>query len=326
VNEPVLFVGVDGGGSHTIALAGPSGRDLLGRGEAGPSNPSALGFEAATAAIGAAVRQALAQALAQTGAAAPAPPDPTDVAGAAARITMGVAGAGRPADGARLAGLVASEFGLPAARVRVLQDVALLLPAAGLSSGIAIVAGTGSSVFGVAPDGRAATAGGWGYLLGDEGSAFFVGREALLAVARAEDGTGQPTALTEAALGHYRVATPRDLITAVYQSAHPRTAIADLAPTVVETAAGDPTARAILASGASELGRCAIALATRLGLRDPPVVAVGGMFRAGALMLDPLAAELSAAGLQPPRLLEAEPALGALRLAAGELPEPRPPG
>jgi N-acetylglucosamine kinase-like BadF-type ATPase len=312
VTEPGLFVGVDGGGSHTIALAGRDGETITGRGEAGPSNPSALGFEGATAAIVAAVRAALA------GAHGGGPPP--------ARITMGVAGAGRPADGHRLAGLVAAGLGLPTGRVRVFQDVALLLPAAGLATGVAIVAGTGSSVFGVASDGRTATAGGWGYLLGDEGSAFFVGREALLAVARADDGTGPPTALWEATLSHYRAATPRDLITAVYQTPHPRTAIADLAPTVVEVAqGGDPLARGILALGARELGRCAIALTRRLGLADPAVVAVGGVFRAGALVLDPLAAELAAAGLQPPRLLSAEPALGALRLAAGVVPEPRRP-
>ena len=312
MTERALFVGVDGGGSHTIALAGRDGETVAGRGEAGPSNPSALGFDRAADAIVEAVRAALAGAL--TGGAAPA------------RITMGVAGAGRPADGQRLAELVAAGLGLPAERVRVFQDVALLLPAAGLSSGIAIVAGTGSSVFGVASDGRTATGGGWGYLLGDEGSAFFVGREALMAVARADDGTGQSTALTEATLSHYRVGTPRDLITAVYQSPHPRTAIANLAPTVVGAAkGGDATAREILALGARELGRCAIALTRRLALSDPAVVAVGGMFRAGALVLDPLAAELATAGLRPPRVLASEPALGALRLAAGVLPEPRRP-
>jgi N-acetylglucosamine kinase-like BadF-type ATPase len=305
-----LFVGVDGGGTHTIALAGRDGGSVVGRGETGPSNPSALGFDRATAAIVEAVRGA----LAGIGDAAPA------------RITMGVAGAGRPADARRLGELVAAGLGLPAERIRVLQDVALLLPAAGLSSGVALVAGTGSSAFGVAPDGRTATAGGWGYLLGDEGSAFFVGREALIAVARADDGTGRPTALTGATLRHFGVETPRDLITAIYQSGHPRAAIADLAPTVVETArGGDPIGGEILALGVRELGRCAIALTRRLGLRDPALVAVGGMFRAGALVLDPLAAELATAGLRPPQVLAAEPALGALRLAAGELPEPRPP-
>src|SRR5207244_3703467 len=162
-------------------------------------------------------------------------------------IALGVAGAGRPADRARLEALLRARPGFPE-RVVVVQDVAILLPAAGLASGIAIVAGTGSSTFGVAPDGRTGTAGGWGYLLGDEGSAYAVGREALRAVGHAADGHGRPTALTATVSAHLRLAQPRDLITAIYQSASPRTTIADLAPLVAEAArAGDAVATEILA-------------------------------------------------------------------------------
>src|SRR5437773_190576 len=86
----------------------------------------------------------------------------------------------------------------------------------GRAGGIAIGAGTGSSTFGVAPDGRTGTAGGWGYLLGDEGSAYAVGREALRAVGHAADGHGRATALTATVCAHLGLAQPRDLITAVY--------------------------------------------------------------------------------------------------------------
>jgi N-acetylglucosamine kinase-like BadF-type ATPase len=286
-----LYIGVDGGGSHTVALASTGTR-----GESGPSNPSALGFDTAAEAIVQAIRQAT-------------PESPH-------RIAMGVAGAGRPADGARLAEEVAKHLGVPAAAVRVVQDVALLLPAAGLSSGVALVAGTGSSAFGAAEDGRTLTTGGWGYLLGDEGSAFYAGRAALMAVAAADDGTGPPTALTAALMQELAIQTPRDLITAVYQAPLPRNRIASLAPTVVAAAqAGDRIAADILAEGARALGRCAVAIARRLDLHDPTVVAVGGMFQAGAPTMDPLAAELAAAGLRAPILLESEPAAGALRLA-----------
>jgi N-acetylglucosamine kinase-like BadF-type ATPase len=284
-------VGVDGGGSHTVAVT-----DRGTRGEAGPSNPSALGFEVAADAIAAAIRQAT-----------PEPPE---------RVAMGVAGAGRPADGARLAAEVARRLAIDPAHVRVVQDVAILLPAAGLASGIALVAGTGSSAYGVRADGQSLTTGGWGYLLGDEGSAFYAGRAALMAVAAADDGTGPPTALTDALLAELDVSLPRDVITAVYQAPLPRNRIASLAPAVVATAqAGDRTAGDILAEGARALGRCAVAIARRLSLEDPTVVAVGGMFQAGPPTMAPLAAELSASGLRAPILLESEPAEGALRLA-----------
>jgi N-acetylglucosamine kinase-like BadF-type ATPase len=302
-----LYVGVDGGGSHTRAVVGRAGGVALGWGEAGPSNPSALGFDAALVAIEAAVSAALARAG-----------DPPFEA-----IALGVAGAGRPADRARLEGLLRARPAFPA-RVTVVQDVAILLPAAGLASGIAIVAGTGSSTFGVAPDGRTGTAGGWGYLLGDEGSAYAVGREALRAVGHAADGHGRATALTAAVSAHLRLAQPRDLITAVYQSQSPRTTIADLAPLVAEAAGrGDAVAVDILAETAGALATSAIALARRLGLpAGAPVVGVGGMLGAGPAFRRPLDASLTAASLQPLRPLEADPALGALRLATGEVPVP----
>jgi glucosamine kinase len=288
-------VGVDGGGSHTVAVT-----DRGTRGEAGPSNPSALGFEVAADAIATAIRQAT-----------PEPP---------ARVAMGVAGAGRPADGARLAAEVANRLGIDPAHVRVVQDVAILLPAAGLASGIALVAGTGSSAYGVGADGQTLTTGGWGYLLGDEGSAFYAGRAALMAVAADDDGTGPPTALTLALMAELEIETARDLITAVYQAPLPRNRIAALAPAVVAVAsAGDRIAADILADGARQLGRCAVAIARRLSLDDPTVVAVGGMFQAGPATMAPLADELARAGLRAPMLLAAEPAVGALKLAT-EMP------
>jgi N-acetylglucosamine kinase-like BadF-type ATPase len=304
-----LFVGVDGGGTNTTAVVGHVGGVMLGRGRAGASNPSALGFDVAVAAIEAAVHGALADA---------------GLAGEAFQaIALGVAGAGRPADRARLEELLRARPGFPAA-VHVVQDVTLLLPTAGVASGVAIVAGTGSSAFGVGPDGRTATAGGWGYLLGDEGSAFAVGRAALRAVGQEADGYGRETVLTVALSTHLRLARPRDLITAVYQSAAPRTTIADLAPLVVAAASdGDAVARAILGENGAELATIAVAVARQLGLAPgAPVVAVGGMLAAGPWLLEPLAAGLAAGGLAPLHALEDPPALGALRLATGELPIP----
>ena len=282
-------------------------------------NPSALGFEAAVAAIEAAVGAALEQTAAAREVAGSQTTAAREVAGSRAveAIALGVAGAGRPADRARLEALLRARPGFPE-RVSVVQDVAILLPAA-------IVAGTGSSTFGVAPDGRTGTAGGWGYLLGDEGSAYAVGREALRAVGHAADGHGRPTALTATVSAHLRLAQPRDLITAIYQSASPRTTIADLAPLVAEAArAGDAVATEILAETARALATAAVALARRLDLPSgAPVVGVGGMLGAGPAFREALDAALVGASLQVLRPLEADPALGALRLATGEVPVPQ---
>jgi N-acetylglucosamine kinase-like BadF-type ATPase len=66
---------------------------------------------------------------------------------------------------------------VPGARVRVVHDAHLVLAAGGLDTGVALIAGTGSVAWGACPDGPDARAGGWGYLLGDEGSATALFRE-----------------------------------------------------------------------------------------------------------------------------------------------------
>jgi N-acetylglucosamine kinase len=311
-----ILVGVDGGGTHTVALVGvcrePTGEvTVLGRGEGGPSNPQAVGFEAAAAAIDAAIRTAIASA----GFAA----RESVVIGQAA---LGISGAQRPVDRSRLAGLVAERLLVPIARLKVVEDVWLILPAAGLDAGIALIAGTGSNAFGLGLDGRSTNVGGWGYLIGDDGSAFDVGREALRAVLRADDGFGPATRLVEAFARELGISQPRDLIRVVYQSQSPRSTIATLAPLVVDTArSGDEIAQQILAHAGQELGKIARAVARRLSLpTTATVVGTGGMFKAGELLLDPLRVELARAGLTDVRVLDREPAFGALRLATGVLP------
>ncbi len=310
-----IFVGVDGGGTRTVALVG-RGASLgtstesdvvLARGEAGPSNPQVVGFESAADHIRDAIRDA------QNSAERLGHPSSFE------RVTLGIAGSSRPADRPRLIALVAERLHVDVAAVDLVADVGLILPAAGISFGVALVSGTGSSAYGVAPDGRTALAGGWGYLIGDDGSAFDVGREALRAVLRADGGLGPATGLTEALARTLGVTQPRDLIRVVYQAQAPRTTIATLAPLVVQVArADDVIARQILARAGQELGKLVRAVARRLGLGvESTVVATGGMIQAGDLVLAPLRDELTRAGLNDLRLLEREPAIGALRLASG---------
>lgn len=322
-----LFVGVDGGGTRTVALVGSRSDRVLGRGVAGPSNPQAVGFDAAAEQIVTAIQTALRSAVegghqvARSPAGLVLDEGRIDSAPGVRQMTLGVAGCGRVPDRERLAALVAGRLGVTRASIRVVTDVSLLLPAANLSFGVALVAGTGSSAFGIAPDGRIASAGGWGYLLGDDGSAFEVGRHALRAVLRAEDGLGPPTRLTSALKEELDVNHPRDLIRVVYQSRAPRATIADLAPIVVAVARdGDATARQIVGRAGEVLGRLAGAVARRLALgSEATVVGTGGLLQAGDLILDPLKRSLARAGLSDFRLSEAESAIGALRLATDEV-------
>jgi N-acetylglucosamine kinase-like BadF-type ATPase len=99
----------------------------------------------------------------------------------------------------------------------VVNDALIALVAgAGENPGVVLVAGTGSIAYGRDARGRAARAGGWGYLLGDEGSGFWIGRRALLSVVRHADGRGPFTMLTELVLRHMGITRPAELIHETY--------------------------------------------------------------------------------------------------------------
>ena len=301
-----LYLGVDGGGSHTVALVGDHEGHILGRGEAKASNVYSAGLREARDALRAAVGQALSAAGAQ---------QPVAVA------CLGLAGAGRPAEQA-LWQRWAEEANL-AKRVLVVNDCDLVL-AAGTPAGwgLALIAGTGSIALGRSPEGAQARAGGWGYLLGDEGSGYAVGLAALQAIARAADSRAPGTSLTQAVLTHWQLDEPSQLVGFVYRPSVPRAEIAGLAPFVeAAAAAGDVVAQGILKSAGAELARALDAVARRLGLTGDAIpCALGGslLVRGDGLRREALhaAAELGW-NLWPVALVE-EPAVGALRLARGK--------
>jgi N-acetylmuramic acid 6-phosphate etherase len=303
-----LYLGIDGGGTHTVALlalAAPAGTwTLLGRGEAGPSNLQAVGTARAQAALGDAVARAFAAAgLGRT---------------AVAAACLGLAGAGRPEDQAVIADW-AARVNLAAA-VEVTADTPLLLAAGTpLGWGVALVAGTGSMAFARGATGRAARAGGWGYVLGDEGSGYALVVAGLQAVARAADGRGPATQLTNGLLVKLGLTRPPELIAAVYRGGMDRTALATLSPVVFEAAAtGDEIAAGIVATGANQLADLVAAAATRLALdRDPfPLAVSGGLLLTAPSYRQQVLEALQCRGLRAePVALVSEPAEGAVRLA-----------
>lgn len=306
MSERVLLAGVDSGGTRTVAVVADAGGAVLGRGEAGPGNPHAVGFDLAAQHVADAVCAALADAGLSTGT-------------GTLRAVVGMAGGGLEADRARVRVLIATRLERSEDALEIVEDVALLLPAAGLEWGIALVAGTGSSAYAVAPDGATAMAGGWGYLVGDDGSAFWIGRQALRAMARADDGYGPATSLNGTIPGFLEVKRPRDVIPPIYRSSSPRLTIASLAPLVTDAArSGDRVAREICDEAAERLADLAAGLARRLRL--PPktrVVWAGGLTKAGDVLADPLRRALARRSAGILGVLDREPVLGGLRLALG---------
>ena len=162
--------------------------------------------------------------------------------------------------------------------VEVTNDGALLLTAGTPDGwGVAVIAGTGSIAVGRSTDGRLARAGGWGYLLGDEGSGYAIAMQALNAVTRSADGRGGKTPLTEKLLGAMSLQKPQDTIAAVYRGGWDRTAIAALAPIVFEVAEnGDEIALSIVERQAGELAHVIAAVARTLAFQAFPLAIAGG--------------------------------------------------
>jgi N-acetylglucosamine kinase-like BadF-type ATPase len=291
------YLGIDAGGTKTVALAGDE-RRVLGRGSAGPANPSLVGTEAALAALTQAARTALAEAASpQAG---------------VAMAWIGGAGAW-PATG-ELRTRAAQAVG--ASRVEFSHDGRLLLAAAGVEEGIALVAGTGSSAYGRVRTGAEVTVGGWGHLLGDEGSGYDIARAAMRAATRAIDGRGPETALVPALLRMTGAADPGELRT----SAYPAPAIDEVAAfgrTVLEcAAAGDAVAAAIVADAGAELAAlCARAAAALRIEAQCRVIAGGGLLTAGSPLLHAVAERLAEVIDHSLTTNDTEPAAGALALA-----------
>lgn len=303
--ELQFVIGIDGGASGTAAvLADARTGESLGRGEAGPSNIHAVGVAKALQALDMAVDAAFIHAGVAR----------TKVAAAA----LGLAGIDVK-EGQDIIRGWATEVKL-ADKLSVANDATLLF-AAGTPEGwgLAIVAGTGSIAFALSEDGKDARAGGWGYLLGDEGSAYRTGLLGLRAACRAADNVGEPTALLPALLKELCSTEPRDFIHAVYAGVWDKAFVAGLAPLVLDIAAsGDAVATAIFEQEARELAKTAAGAVAAGGLaRDGvPLALTGGMVIENAAFRDRFLRELRACGVTPgPVGLVDDPVVGAVVLA-----------
>lgn len=230
-------------------------------------------------------------------------------------VVAGAGGVDTPADAARLEALIRSVSGVSSeVPVTAVHDTRLILAAGGHTTGIAVIAGTGSVAWGIDCTGRERRAGGWGYLLGDEGSGYWLGRETVRAVLRAnqrEPGAA-PDPFTRAVLLHTGVPSAVDLIAAFHDRPE-RSFWASLSRTVVEYAAGgDDTALDLTHRAADELHALVMTVAEHLD-GPLPVVLGGGLARTP--VGDRLKELLAESDVSDVTVLDQEPVLGAPVLA-----------
>ena len=294
-------MGIDAGGTKTVCfLADEHGR-VVSEARGGGANLQASGELGVEKVLHAVMEEAI---------------DDRDVQPTA--ICLGIAGVDRDADAAAVRGIM-KRIGFKARTLVVNDALIALVAGAGELPGVVIVAGTGSIAYGRDAMNRAARAGGWGYVLGDEGGGFWIGRTALNAVVREFDGRGPSTMLTELVLADMRLGNPTELIHAVYGGGLHRNAIAAVAPVVQRAAAeGDAVAADIITRAGMELSAAAASVITRLEMRGDqfPILLAGGVFRGVPSLVAQVAARLvEVAPRSDVRQLDVEPAAGAVTLA-----------
>lgn len=334
----IRVAGVDGGGTRTRCLVADERGNVLGQGEAGPANCATLTLPEAAAAVAAALAAACRAAGCRpeelravcAGLAGFYPPwHDAGLAESLARLLPDASpeGGSPPSRSRTASGIVAAGPPHQAAdRVPVALSLFpdLVIAWAGglaLRPGVVLVGGTGSVAYGRNASGDTVRAGGWGYLAGDEGSAYWVGREALAVLARALDGRAEATLLAE--FLPRRIAhggeSPEEWLRTLYRERWTPGQVAALAPIVSKAAEqGDTAAMGILSGAGEHLAALAVHVLSRLGLAEieAAVVPVGGLLEAPGPVRETVATGLRqavrGATLQPARL---PPVAGAVLLA-----------
>lgn len=299
-----LYLGVDAGGTKTHALIADQTGNIKGVGRAGPGNWENVGLEGTFCALNQAVDEALTSAVVSV----------ADLSAAG----YGLAGIDWPSDKERLTPVV-ERLGVPGPGILVNDAYAALRAGSRTGYGVAVIAGTGTTVAGCNRNGEHFRTFGYSARWGDFGCAIHVVWLATRAVAHAYIGRGQPTALTERILDYYRVKDVPELVEKLSrgQAEEPD---GKLAPLVLEAAAeGDAVAQNIVRCVGQELGKNTVAVARRLGLLKEAfdLVMAGGVIRSGSelllkAILEPVRAK---AALVQPVNLRVAPVVGSVLLA-----------
>lgn len=268
----MYVLGIDGGGTKTAGVITDQEGNLVAQGRVGATNPNSVDltsvkkelnclFTALKAQNGAAFSQLIS-------------------------VFAGMSGVDRAEDKMAITQLIKS-FLPQGAKLSVDNDGVNALYSGTLGrAGIVNISGTGSITFGMNEKGLRKRAGGWGYLIGDLGSGYSIGRDALQSAFEAYDGCGKKTLLTELILQFTKAPSLSDLIPSIYELGKARKVIAPLSRLVVQAAdQGDEVAQRILQKAANDMAVGIECLLTQLfhdrgrnSVSKIPVVLTGGVY------------------------------------------------
>jgi N-acetylglucosamine kinase-like BadF-type ATPase len=288
-----LMVGLDIGGTKTRGIAVADG-EVVADLEVGSANVQNVSRETAAA--------NLAELFARLD------------AGDASQVFAGSGGIDTAADAEALAALIRPH--VPGAHVTVVHDSRLLLAAGRARTGVAVIAGTGSAAWGTNEAGDEVRAGGWGYLLGDEGSGYWLAREAVRYSLHRMNLGLEPDELTAALLDGTGLAEPNELIAHFHAPETGRRYWAQRSRVVTDAAdAGHAGAAFLVDQAAHDLARMAAQVARQLGI-EGPVILGSGLGMHVRRIQDGFRTALAAEGIDDVRVLDRDPIFGTIELAA----------
>lgn len=300
-----LMIGLDGGGTKTVAVLARGGKkdfSIIGRGVSSASNPRVVGFDNAICAINDAVRHAFTDAKI-----------PVLKPGL---LVAGISGAGREEE----KNILHKGISNLAKKVVITTDASLVLEEGLMEGwGIAVISGTGSMVLGKNQQGESFRSGGWGNILGDEGSAYALGMGALKLVTQIADGRKKTSLLNEKILANLQITHAQEIVAMFSGKKLEKARIAGLAIEVLHAQEqGDQNAAVLINEQAGLLSACVVAVYNQMKIKDEmvPLTLAGSLLCKSdeyrRVFLEHLSCENIKLGMLT---LVHEPALGALRLA-----------
>lgn len=272
-----IYIGVDGGGTKTEAVAADSAGNVLSRYSGGSTNQYVVTFDGAMKELSRVLDSLL----------APLPKTEMICGGAC----LGMSGISSDNERQRVSAFLQAyqqERGLPFPFWLVTEAEISLMAALRQEYGILVISGTGSNTYGITRNGKRYRAGGWGHILGDEGSGYMIGMLTLKAIIKSHEGITPPTIMTERILEAYSFKEMTDLKAYIYGPSVGKSQVASFAQFCIEAAGdGDPAAIHILREQAEELAETAAALIAREPeLETEDVVMTGSVFKYSAVFRD----------------------------------------
>lgn len=308
----MYVIGIDGGGTKTTGAVATQAGEQLATATVGPSNPNSLEPSY--------IKKELKLLFKQLEEQIP------DLFSGVRACFAGIAGADRPSNKQLLLDIL-SEVLPKQAAIQVDNDALNALFSGTLGApGIVNIAGTGSIAFGINQQGQRKRVGGWGYLMGDPGSGYAIGRAGLISFFEEADGYSERSRLSELIFEVYRTTVPYDLIEHIYNPEKSRTVISSITRFVFQAAdEGDARAIKILEQAAQDMAKQIKCLLNQLyhpqadNTEQVPVVLTGGIYQRAEWFLPTITEELKGCGISTSLIVpEASPVSGAV-IAAQKL-------